>query len=176
MCTRPDRGTFTRPEAPPPGRNSTQATMGNEPDTWALPPRVGFSMPRAVYHTKVACIGQETRNMKDGSLEVKTRLHQARLGVTAMSPHFTRSRAPHSHDAPMRDSHVYKFVDGMYKFADKNPILSKNCTILRTKTQSYRKNTNLPINNNNLPTNYINLPKTHANLPINIWLGRRHDT
>ena len=36
MCTRLDRGALTIPEAPPPGRNSTQATMGNEPDTRGL--------------------------------------------------------------------------------------------------------------------------------------------
>ena len=79
--------------------------------------------------------------MKDGSLEVKTRLHQARLGVTAMSPHFTRSRALHSHDAPMkgegfscvqicrRNVQICRqepnFVEELHYFADKNTKLPK---------------------------------------------------
>ena len=67
MCTRLDRGAPTRPEAPPPRRDTTQATMENEPDIWALPPSLGFFMPRSIYKARVPRIGQETRNMKDGS-------------------------------------------------------------------------------------------------------------
>ena len=56
-------------------------------------------MPRGIYQARVARIGQETRNMKDGSLEGRTRLHQASLRATLKSPRLTL-RVPYTHDAP----------------------------------------------------------------------------
>ena len=78
------------------------------------PPSAGGILyaKRYLYQARVARIGQETRNIKDGSLEVRTRLHQARMRATAMGPHFTGSGAPHSHDAPKKKEGFLRVLRG----------------------------------------------------------------